>query len=230
MGVNLQIVFLIPKRPIDRTFLCGLVDVLKMHGCRYNKWGKGGYVYTSDHDWISEDEIDGDLNGERLKKAIETTVNLGEGAIDFDFKFNNEPWGGYLSLYPRYRNDPSWFIVEFTSSSGYFYEHADAVERFIELGKSLYEYLEPFVGYIFPDTDRILPDSDELNSVIRKLSGITFFSPGLIDRIVREKVLSAPAYEIEELSDGGILINICNNLLGGCPPWDLERVKKHLLK
>lgn len=220
MGVNLEIVLCIPKRPIDESFLISLIGTMEKNGCVYD----GLYYYNSDDEWIHEEDIDEDFSGQKLRKGIKITAEQGNGAIGFDCQFDDKSWSGYLSIHSYHLNQ-KWITVEFVSPSSYYFKHKKAVEKFIELGKSLYEHLEPFVGYMFTDSVRILPSSEELNSVINEVAGFTFFSPQLIDRIGRKKILSTPAHKIEVLSDGGILMNIDNNLLGGS---DVEKVEKHL--
>lgn len=219
MGSNLDIVSCIPRRSIDESFLINLITIMKENGCTYD----GGYYYNPDDEWIFED-ISEDFSVEKLSEGIKITAKQGNGAIDFECQFDEESWTGFLSIH-QHPLDKKWITVEFVSPSGYYYQHKKAVERFIELGKSLYEHLKPFVSYMFNDYDRIFPSSEELNSVINEVAGFTFFSPQLIDRIGRKNILSAPAYKIEVLSDGGILMNIDNNLLGGS---NVEKVEKHL--
>lgn len=220
MGVNLEIFFCIRKRPIDDDFLYGLTNVLKKHGCYYNKWGHGMYIYTHDQDWISEDKVDGDPTGERLEKAIRTTSTLCEGAIHFGCLFNKEPTWGYISIYP-YHSDPNWITVTFTTSSRYFYEHEIAIKNLIELSKSLYAFLRPAVGYIGLDlgTPPSLPETLKIPT-IKDIAAINFLSPAIVEHFGKRKLLSASVWKVEELDDSGLILFLAPN------PLNINEVKE----
>ncbi|MDW7777375.1 MAG: hypothetical protein SCH39_13705, partial [Methanosarcinales archaeon] len=55
---------------------------------------------------------------------------------------------------------------------------------------------------------------------------VNFYSKPLVDKIGREKLLSAPAKKVEELENGGIMLLICTNQLG-CPD-EFDQVINHL--
>ena len=55
---------------------------------------------------------------------------------------------------------------------------------------------------------------------------VNFYSKPIVDKIGREKLLSAPARKVEELENGGIMLLVCTEQLG-CPD-ELDRVRLHL--
>ncbi len=69
---------------------------------------------------------------------------------------------------------------------------------------TIYNAVHPSIGVCSFDNDpsiiTTIPTSAE------HITWLTFFGPELVNKFGREKLLSAPAYKIEKLSDGGILI------------------------
>jgi hypothetical protein len=77
---------------------------------------------------------------------------------------------------------------------------------FLDLGKSLYKVLLPDFGW----SDVCEPAGytwyDDVQTLaVPHLYWANFFSPPYVARIGREKIMSAPAWSIEELPDGGLL-------------------------
>lgn len=54
---------------------------------------------------------------------------------------------------------------------------------------------------------------------------VNFYSKPLVDRIGRDRLLSSPAFKVEELENGGIMLLVCPGPFGFD---DLERVGYHL--
>lgn len=75
----------------------------------------------------------------------------------------------------------------------------------IELTKELYYRLNPerVFSHYLNDPIHLPPSDEELSELI---TGINIFSPKLVKKIGREKLLSSQVYKVEELKDGGILL------------------------
>ena len=55
---------------------------------------------------------------------------------------------------------------------------------------------------------------------------VNFYSKSLVDKIGREKLLSTPAFKVEELENGGVMLIVCTKVIG-CPD-EMNRVWEHL--
>lgn len=64
------------------------------------------------------------------------------------------------------------------------------------------------------------------DAIMEKPKIVTLYSKLLVDRMCREKLLKAPAYKVEELENGGVMLLICTDPVG-CPD-DYHRVCKYL--
>jgi hypothetical protein len=78
---------------------------------------------------------------------------------------------------------------------------------FLDLGKRLYEVVSPTFGWL--DMSSGLTGHTSFKDVealaLPHLYWANFFSPSYVEKIGRSKILSAPAWSIEELPDGGLL-------------------------
>ena len=98
---------------------------------------------------------------------------------------------------------------------GYLYTKEGVMESFDEFindAKIIYDAVSPTVGY---GTTEIMETFKEMSQEVKNFSlakhinsiaNINFLCPKKVEEIGREKLLSAPAWKIEELSDGGILL------------------------
>lgn len=107
---------------------------------------------------------------------------------------------------------------------------------FLDIGKQLYDLAHPLYGCAeyegyFWNEDPPFHNDEEIKEIIYDLKvkyiyWVNFFGPKLVQKIGREKLLSAPSWKTEELKDGGILL-----MLGPTPfPREVprEEVEKHL--
>ena len=77
---------------------------------------------------------------------------------------------------------------------------------FLDLGKSLYEVVLPDFGWIDVCSPAGYTWYDDVDALaVPHLYWANFFGPPYVASIGREKIMSAPAWSIEELSDGGLL-------------------------
>lgn len=118
-----------------------------------------------------------------------------------------------------------------TDNTPYFwyeeYNPARYSRFFLDIGKSLYEVLRPTFGWIDFDYGLRTTHEDIEALELPVLYWANFFGPAYVDKIGRDKILTAPAWAIEELSDGGILY-----VLASCPGLaedhvPVEKVKAH---
>lgn len=98
---------------------------------------------------------------------------------------------------------------------------------FLDIGKGLYEVLRPTFGWIDFDYGLRTTHEDIEALELPVVYWANFFGPAYVDKIGRDKILTAPAWAIEELSDGGILY-----VLASCPGLTedhvpVEKVKAH---
>jgi hypothetical protein len=118
-----------------------------------------------------------------------------------------------------------------TDNTPYFwraeYNPARHSRFFLDIGKRLYEVLRPTFGWIDFDYGLRTTHEDIESLRLPVIYWANFFGPVYVDQIGREKILSAPAWAIEELPDGGLLY-----VLASCPGLDddhlsVESVKAH---
>lgn len=80
-------------------------------------------------------------------------------------------------------------------------------QLFLNVGKHLYEVLQPVFGCIEMTTgladNMSFEDVEEL--ALPHLCWANFFSAAYVEKIGRSYILNAPAWNIEDLSDGGLL-------------------------
>jgi hypothetical protein len=96
------------------------------------------------------------------------------------------------------------------------------INSFILVAKIVYLTLEPDFGFGNLDVglDLFIPHFKDC------LVWLNFFGPELVKEIGREKLLSAPAYRIEEMSDGGIFLQSGSGKEGDL--GDIKAIRKHL--
>ena len=118
-----------------------------------------------------------------------------------------------------------------TDNTPYFwraeYNPARYSRFFLDIGKRLYEVLRPTFGWIDFDYGLRTTHEDIEALELPTLYWANFFGPAYVDKIGRDKILSAPAWAIEELPDGGLLY-----VLASCPGLaddhvSVESVKAH---
>lgn len=108
------------------------------------------------------------------------------------------------------------WIRTITDNTPYFwhaeYNPAKYSRLFLDIGKSLYEVLGPTFGWVDFDYGLFTTHEDIEALELPTLYWANFFGPAYVNKIGRDKILSAPAWAIEELADGGLLY-----VLASCP-------------
>lgn len=101
-------------------------------------------------------------------------------------------------------------------------------QRYLAIGKWLYDLLQPALGWI----ERCRPRGytscgDVENHMITHLYWANFFGPAYVDDYGRDFLLSAPGWEVESLGDGGVLHVLSPSLAGTGPRPVIEEVKRY---
>ncbi len=116
-----------------------------------------------------------------------------------------------------YQNVPiskSVFVISTEAHNILWYDDSDDTKERKRIAKNLanlvkdsitvYNAIHPIAGSNCWDND---PSTVTLNPTSAEhITWLTFFGPELVKKFGREKLLSAPAYKIEQFSDGGILL------------------------
>ena len=84
---------------------------------------------------------------------------------------------------------------------------------FINLCKELFVRFNYSYGAFRSEYEYDFPFNKE-DVLKEKPNIVNFYSKPLVDEIGREKLLSAPAFKVEELENGGIMLIMCTNVLG----------------
>ena len=99
----------------------------------------------------------------------------------------------------------------------------------LEVFKDLYNSWHPFYGHqdyeggVSLNRDTVIEDQD-----IDYLYRINLFGPELVSKLGRDRLLSAPAWRIEELADGGIFLIPQDHMAIGGGGHSLKKVADHL--
>ena len=109
----------------------------------------------------------------------------------------------------------AWFRTV-TDNTPYFwrakYDPTRYSRFFLDIGKDLYKIVSPSFGWIDFDYGLRTTYEDIESLELPTLYWANFFGPEYVSKIGREKIISAPAWVIEKLSNGGLLY-----VLSSCP-------------
>jgi hypothetical protein len=173
---------------------------------------------------------------EREPKSMRRLLTLAHQARDCYLLVWNAEWRLEIRQYLAWgslkmgRENRAW-ICTTTDNTPYFwraeYNPARYSRFFLDIGKRLYEILRPTFGWIDFDYGLRTTHEDIEALELPTLYWANFFGPAYVDKIGRDKILSAPAWAIEELPDGGLLY-----VLASCPGLaddhvSVESVKAH---
>ncbi len=101
----------------------------------------------------------------------------------------------------------------------------DLVPLLVEISKLVYEIAEPQFGFSALEEDFEYPNYD---LEYERIGWLTFFGPELVKKYGKKKLLNAPAYKVEELKDGGIMIRASYGSALTCFPTQEEIREKKL--
>jgi len=205
---NFDIEFRIRPRPDNKELVSALVETVIDSGSIYDE--KLGY-------WSDMDDR-GPFDDRPLKEAIEV-VSTDQGAIwflynDMSYCLTIHPQPieksklGYIGMWINHVHlDPSYAEYRL-GEKGALDECLGNAEQFVEIAKAVWNVLEPKPIYGLGDYDiddwKIIPTGEEiLNLKVEPyIFMLNFYGPELIEKFGKEKLLSMPAYRVEELKDG----------------------------
>ena len=102
----------------------------------------------------------------------------------------------------------------------------DLYPLLLDVCKDLYLAWRPVYGHIYYHTG-MNPDRDEvLRLQIEYLYLVNLFSPELVQKLGRERLLSAPAWKVEELEDGAVFLAPTDYVAH--PGYTLKKVAEHV--
>jgi hypothetical protein len=107
------------------------------------------------------------------------------------------------------------------------YDNARYSSFFLDIGRKLYEVVEPSFGWIdqYHGWTTTHEDIESLN--LQMLYWANFFGPKFVQKLGRDRILNAPAWRIEELADGGMLYLLAPHLGQSDEHVPLESVKEY---
>lgn len=173
-----------------------------------------------------------------LEEALEKVLQSGGGTVTIGFR--------ELNVRIRYfskevaKSEPQLSIGVWASQFKIWEDSTEdgtrrRTEQFVTFVRLLSETFDPL--YAFGGIERsespeqLLPPLDQLKcGKVKRLFWLNTFSPATVERLGRDRVLSAPAWKVEELNDGRVLLVVSNNPVHPSEPWDTagKRVSKHL--
>ena len=158
----------------------------------------------------------------RKFKGAESLENLRKAIPSYDFDdrslgfLSEDKYYFYLNFSRRVGDeetgipDPNVISLEL---DGKYFNDKDFCDRFLELSKKIYHLCSPYIGeaHDLDDADKFFDDKRRLEYYgtprFYVFYWANFLSPEGVEIYGgREKVLKAPCYRVEELSDGGVLL------------------------
>jgi len=101
----------------------------------------------------------------------------------------------------------------------------------IEVSKKLWQSFPKNLIYmsgIYLEFGDAIVEKQNSKYVIKQLGWLNFFGKEKVEEIGREKLLSAPAYKVEELEDGAIVVLLSPTMYEDNSDHTLEKLVKHL--
>ncbi|GCE05491.1 hypothetical protein [Dictyobacter aurantiacus] len=139
---------------------------------------------------------------EDLLSEIQAFVQQRDGIFSIDvsgaleFRIDIVPEEGYMLLDAEAENQ---FSIEEEGFTAY--------QAWLELLKEVYTFWHPLMVYQFNENrHNVTRDNIVSNQHLNWLYDIAIYSPQLVDAIGCERLLSAPAWRIDELDDGAIMV------------------------
>lgn len=163
----------------------------------------------------------GNEQQERYVQGRRQIVELAYNVKGLSFQAFNSKW--QLEVYQqidwgvsKLGDEKRAWIRTVTDNTPYFwrakYDPARYSRFFLDIGRSLYQIVSPSFGWVDFDHGLQTTHEDIESLELPTLYWANFFGPPYVARIGREKIMSAPAWSIEELPDHGLLY-----VLSSCP-------------
>ena len=183
--------------------------------------------------------IDGDRSKEAsLEEATERVLQAGGGTVTIGFH--------ELNIRVRYfsqevaESEPQLGIGVWASQFKLWEDSTEASARrrtkqyttFVRLLAETFDPLYAFGGIERNEkTNQLLPPLDRLKrGEVKRLFWLNVFSSTAVNQLGRDRVLSAPAWDVEELENGSVMVAISDNPVHPSKVWQDagKRVGKHL--
>lgn len=223
MDYRIQLDF---DKNFDLVFINNFFDFLISRGIKYNARHEGKYYIFS----TGAHEKDVITKENEVKESTDKLAEIVNTYIKFDLKTTS------LSVYLDYIDkvefpfDVSFHQLDgnksliFISASDYNVSGEKTFLAFVDLCKDAFIRFNFVYGSFRNECQEDVPYS--VNDFLKESPDIVnFYSRPVVDRIGRDRILSAPAFKVEELENGGIMLLVCPSPSGYD---DLERVGYHL--
>lgn len=184
---------------------------------------------------IEEFEVDDQaMSWEKGPESMRRLLSLAHQAQNCYFLAWNAEWRLEIRQYLAWgllkmgREDRAWICTTTDNTPYFWYEEHNPARYsrfFLDIGKSLYEVLRPTFGWIDFDYGLRTTHEDIEALELPVVYWANFFGPAYVDKIGRDKILTAPAWTIEELADGGLLY-----VLASCPGLAADHVPVESVK
>ena len=215
-------------KDLDQVFIHKLFYFLVSRGVKYNACSryKAYYLILTDK---PENDIEHDE--EERKESTEKLAEIIETYSKFDLKTTS------LSIWLDYLNEVNFRfgidILQVKDNDSFISlkagEHLIPDEKtflaFTDLCKELFVRFNLSHGAFRSEYENSVPSGKD-DFLKEKPNIVNFYSKSLVDEIGREKLLSTPAFKVEDLDNGGVMLIVCTEALG-CPD-EMERVWSHL--
>lgn len=213
---------------LDPIFINKLFYFLVSRGVKYNAYKfKGRYAIYN----IKDPKKDRDYTEKEIKESTEKLAGIIDTYLKFDLRTTH--FGIFLDYLDEVVFHFGVYIIPIEDNKSLISfeagEHLISDEKtflsFINLCKEVFEIFNfSFGAFRDENTDDIPHSEEDFLKVMPDI--VNFYSKPLVDKIGREKLLSAPAKKVEELENGGIMLLVCTNQLG-CPD-EFDQVINHL--
>ena len=146
--------------------------------------------YLEVRDYVGKQPIDRSLQWHEDKFSPPGTIAVTLGGQEFFYKSSSFS-----------QEDLPWAVSE---------EEADklsvkAFDNLVRDAKIIYEVIHPDHGFLYWTSCSMTITAEALKE---QLYWVNFYGPTMAKRIGKQKLLSAPAYQVEGLKDGGILLRL----------------------
>ena len=228
MGQDIRVVNYLHKDHYSTSeFWSQLIWALIERGFGYThpEW-RGLYIDPETGDWVREEEPNGDSRT-RLTNAVKKTSEVGiSGGISLYYDFDGAIHGGSIGLYSIKESD--WMYVTYSTPASAIYREPSVYHGTLNIGRILYEILEPRVGYIRQTMEIHPPWPNELDCRIETLHNISYLPKEVVEDLGREKIKSSQIHKYYKLPNGGLELHLCEKALHGCGSEKREAVERHL--
>lgn len=214
------------NKGLDRVFIHKLFYFLVSKGVTYNAKYAAMYMIMGENSERDVQHMESDVkeSTEKLAEIIETYLcyDLKTTLLRISLEFpGNNGFEFEVTIIPS-RDEGS--LINFVTNTAIIEEETTFLS-FVELCKETFIRFNFEYGAFRDEYNGTIPAITE-KFIKTKPDIVNFYSRPITDAIGREKLLSAPAFKVEELENGGVMLIVCTEAVG-CPEA-MERVWHHL--